>query len=402
MSFHAYGPAGDDLALLDDLRRGDDLPQGADEPFWRAPYSFLWSALYCGGILTPATVDGVRYLVRTVAEPGFGGEDRPLRVAAVWFLREVAREVLTGVDRAKASRRDDPDVRSWLIGYLRERRFVLGWTDADAPGRVLLAAARVDCFDLLPQVYTAVEPLLATQAPALRGCAALTAATLSGHPDLVVHRPRLLAYLLAEGASTDAHYRASMLLGVGELGGSPRAWLRDPHPGVRVCAALAPALADDPEANTVLLTEASRDPDVIGMGGFQGMGLSALPNPEATLAERLCAVVRDVDRLLPAAIAAVPSAPTYLDIGTQRRAPGALAEPYLRVLFPDGLLPSPAAATPAQRRLAATVTRHATFGEPDTQQRPSRGGYHEAWNATFSRLGLPNDRSSWQTLADHV
>ena len=49
-----------------------------------------------------------------------------------------------------------------------------------------------------------------------------------------------------------------MLLGAGELDGEPRAWLRDPHPGVRVCAALAPALADDPEATTVLLTEAIR------------------------------------------------------------------------------------------------------------------------------------------------
>jgi hypothetical protein len=309
VSFHAYGPSSDDLALLDDLRRGDDRPQGADEPFWRAPYSFLWSALYCGGNLTPATVEGVRYLVRTIGEAEFGGDDPTLRVAAIWFLREVAREVLEGVDRATASRRDEPDVRAWLTGYLRERRLVLDWTDADTPGQVLLAAARVDCFDLLPEVYSAVEPLLTAEAPALRGGAALTAATLSSHPALVVHRPRLLAHHLAECVSTDAHHRASMLLGAGQLGGAPRAWLRDPHPGVRVCAALAPALADDPEANTVLLAEATRNPAVIGMQGFEGrMALSALPYPEAALAERLCATVRDIDRLLPAAIAAVPRA----------------------------------------------------------------------------------------------
>ncbi|MEU7876151.1 hypothetical protein [Dactylosporangium sp. NPDC049140] len=151
----------------------------------------------------------------------------------------------------------------------------------------------------------------------------------------------------------------------------------------------------------VLLTEAARDPDVLGMRGFQGMALSALPNPEAALAERLCVAVRDVDRLLPAAIAAVSSAPTYLDVREQRRAPGALAEPYLRVFFPDGL-PSPAAATPAQRRLAAAVARHAPCREPDIQARPSSGQHLEAWNGTFSRLGLPNDRSSWQAVADHA
>ncbi|MDG6106805.1 hypothetical protein Daura_29580 [Dactylosporangium aurantiacum] len=397
MSFHAYGPAGEDLVLLDALRRGDDRPQGPDEPFWRAPYSFLWSALYCGGNLTPATVEAVRYLVRTIPEPRFGGEDPTLRIAAIWFLREVAREALGGVDRATASRRDEPDVREWLTGYLRERRFVLDWTDADAAGQVLLAAARVDCFDLLPEVYAAVEPLLTVREPALRGCASLTAATLSGHPDLVAHRPRLLAHLLAECAAADAHHRASMLLGAGELGGAPREWLRDPHPGVRVCAALAPALADDPAANTVLLTEASKDPDVIGMRGFDGMGLPALPYPQTALAERLCATVRDVDRLLPAAVAAVPSAPTYLNVGERRPARGALAEPYLRVFFPTGL-PSPAAATPAQRRLAEMIARHASFREPGSRAEPSSGP-PDPWNATFSRLGLPADRSSWQAVA---
>jgi hypothetical protein len=69
------------------------------------------------------------------------------------------------------------------------------------------------------------------------------------------------------------------------------------------------------------------------MPGFDGMGLSALPYPQAVLAERLCATIRDVDRLLPAAVAAVPSAPTYLDVGERRPAHGALAEPYLRVVF---------------------------------------------------------------------
>jgi hypothetical protein len=39
-------------------------------------------------------------------------------------------------------------------------RSVFDWTEADAPGEVLLAAARVDCFDLLPEVFAAVEPLL--------------------------------------------------------------------------------------------------------------------------------------------------------------------------------------------------------------------------------------------------
>jgi hypothetical protein len=161
---------------------------------------------------------------------------------------------------------------------------------------VVLAAARMDCFDLLPEVFAAVEPLLAASAPRLRICAASAAAMLSRHPDLVAHRPRLLAYHLAECVSDDAYRRASMLLGTGELDGAPREWLRDPLPGVRVCAALAPALADDPEATAVLLTEATRNPAVIDMQAFEGMmALTVLPHAAAVLAEQLCRSVGDVE-----------------------------------------------------------------------------------------------------------
>jgi hypothetical protein len=122
---HAYGPSVDDNALLDALRQSDDRPKRPDEPFWRAPCSFPWSALYCGGRLTPATVEGTRYLVRTIGEPGFGGDDPTLRHAAVWFLRDAACVALAGVDRAVASRRDEPAVREWLAAYLREPRSAL-------------------------------------------------------------------------------------------------------------------------------------------------------------------------------------------------------------------------------------------------------------------------------------
>jgi hypothetical protein len=309
-----------------------------------------------------------------------------------------------GVDRTAASRRDDPEVRQWLGAYLREPRSVLDWTDADASGEVLLAAARADCFDLLPWVFAAVEPLLAASAPLLRIHAASAAAMLSRHPDLVAHRPRLLAYHLAECVSDSPYHRASMLLGAGELDGAPREWLRDPHPGVRVCAALAPALGYDSEATAVLLTEASRSPAVIDMQAFEGMmALTILPHAAAVLAEQLCRSVGDVERLLPAAIASVPYGATYVDVGEEHRTPAALCEPYLRLVFPNGL-PSPSAAAPAQRRLAAAVAQHDPTWEHDFRALSPRDRYlasqdAQAWDRTFSRLHLPNDRSSWRAVA---
>jgi hypothetical protein len=267
-----------------------------------------------------------------------------------------------------ASRRDEPEVGEWLAAYLREPRSVLDWTEADALGEPLLIAARVDCFDLLPEVFAAVEPLLAASAPRLRICAASAAAMLSRRPDLVAHRPRLLAYHLVECVSDDAYRRASMLLGAGELDGAPREWLRDPLPGVRVCAALAPALADDPEATAVLLTEATRNPAVIDMQAFEGMmALTVLPHAAAVLAEQLCRGVGD-SKPLTGGDRIGPVRRTYLDVGEEHRTEAALCEPYLRVVFPDGLpSPSPSAARPAQRRLAAEVARHDPVWERDIQ-----------------------------------
>lgn len=60
--FSAYGPATGTGRLLEALRRGD--AQGPD------PYTHLWSALYCTGRLTPATVPALRLLAGFVTEPG--------------------------------------------------------------------------------------------------------------------------------------------------------------------------------------------------------------------------------------------------------------------------------------------------------------------------------------------
>src|SRR5947207_9455745 len=52
---------------------------------------------------------------------------------------------------------------------------------------------------------------------------------------------------------TNARYElGASLLDLGANGGQQREWLTDEHPGVRGCVALAPALADDPQAWQVL------------------------------------------------------------------------------------------------------------------------------------------------------
>jgi hypothetical protein len=96
-AFHAYGPARGGDELLNVLRYGAEGAYLQEHPgvvWWRQPYSFLWSALYCGGRITPATVLGLRHLVKAVTADDFGGADPAVRWAAVWWIRDVTRTAL--------------------------------------------------------------------------------------------------------------------------------------------------------------------------------------------------------------------------------------------------------------------------------------------------------------------
>ncbi|GAA2543884.1 hypothetical protein GCM10010435_10320 [Winogradskya consettensis] len=206
-AFHAYGPARGGDQLLNAFRHGREDMYLRDHPHaaWQ-PYTFLWTALYCDGRITPATVLGLRHLASAVTADDFGGSDPTLRVAAVWWIRDVIRSVLTATDldgaRLTAARRNEPAVHEWLDEYLRQERSIFDWDADDAPGQVLIAGARVDCFDFLPECFaplstlltpsqaeesspTPDEPLLTASWPEeLRAAAASATALLVAHPGL--------------------------------------------------------------------------------------------------------------------------------------------------------------------------------------------------------------------------
>ena len=305
-AFHAYGPARGGDELLDVLRRGEEEQYASDHPDapW-LPYSFLWTALYCGGRITPATVLGLRHLSSAVAADDFGGHDPTLREAAVWWIREVARTVLMDVDlehpRPAAARRDDPAVHSWLDEYLRQQRTVQDWDEQDDPGRILRASAEVDCFDALPEAFRTVASLLAPhQEDRHRNVAASAAAMLVRHPELTKHRAEITAHHLAEAAHATPLYRASLLLGLGELGDSTEPWLDDPHLGVRVCAALATALETSQTALDVLRSAAALDPHALDHV-FGDRHLPQLPRLRHAIVNALCERVADSDSPRPPA-----------------------------------------------------------------------------------------------------
>ncbi|WP_433796605.1 hypothetical protein [Actinoplanes sp. CA-252034] len=374
-AFHAYGPARGGEELLDVLRHGGEEAYVREYPeaVWQ-PYSFLWSALYCGGRITPATVLALRYLTDAVIADDFGGTDRTLREAAVWWIRDVARAAVTAIDpdgdRRTAARRDEPAVSAWLDGHLSRERPI--FDGGDGSGEVLLAAARADCFDLLPACHARLSTLPGRELPdRLRAALASALATLVAHPRLRHHRDEVVARHTEEARHGTPYHRASMLIGLGELGAATIGWLTDQDVVVRVCAALAPGLATD-DAATEVLRRATLDPPALDRD-LDGMHLHQMPFHQRAVAEALCSRFDRFDPLVDSAVAAVG----YDGI----QGPGILAEPYLRKAFPAGL---PIRGTAAQRALARTVADHDGLWRDSGS--PTR---------SFARIGLPADRAAW-------
>jgi hypothetical protein len=155
------------------------------------------------------------------------------------------------------------------------------------------------CIGVVPELLTAVTALLVDQDPSERSAAAHAATdcclTLGEPPELLAERFTALA------ASAAPDERAALVLAMGELGLAPREYLADPHPGVRACAALAPALAPD-DAATAEILAALADPAACD-DWFTN------PPPQLRFRIRFALVTAAIervdgfDKLLPAAIA---------------------------------------------------------------------------------------------------
>lgn len=164
-------------------------------------------------------------------------------------------------------------------------------------------------------VLDVVLPHLLAPDPAVREAALGAVAMFLQSPYLAGRTGtaiRLLSRLLAE--STDRRERAAIVLTIGSWGHDTTASLTDPDPAVRACAALTPALADNPDATRVIL-DALGEPTAVdswfsgptSIGPWDGR---PLPHIEGRLRHVLLAAAIDrvtsFEELLPAALAFVP------------------------------------------------------------------------------------------------
>lgn len=280
---HAYGRASDAPARLLALV-GDDPRARADA------VGYLDAAMLHQGSVYSATGPFVRIVAGLLGDPRtavpvadvlpWDTAPRPLRAALLNYLvlfveacrprfptrsssamptpPAATRRTCNGSARpcAPATGGSTPTPR-------RERRLHAALVEADDDreyGRAMAARDLLTCRKVVPDVFDAILPLVDDADADVRTPAA-TAAVYCLRHESPGGREAALAELLEDTAawSSEPRERAAIARLLGMLGRRPESLLRDRHPGVRACAALASAFAGDERATRELVA-ALEDP----------------------------------------------------------------------------------------------------------------------------------------------
>lgn len=375
---HAYGRAGDAPGQLQALV-GDD-PRARSRAV-----GYLDAAMLHQGSVYSATAPFIRIVAGLVADPRtatsvadilpWDPEPRPLRIALLDYLAifaqacwlETPEEELVRV--AYPPDRDEADLQriyhacracDWHLDPDPATRTppppaLVEAANDEEFGRAMEARALLACRKVVPDVFEAVLPLITDSDPAVR-TSAMTAATYCLEHAELRYRKAALAELLADTAAVSPvpRERAAIARLLGMLGYRPDALLHDAHPGVRACAALAPAFSGDQRATRELVSalEAPQDAD----RWFTGH----LPGQEGwlhcDLAEALAARASDLEAVLPAALGLTTASNSFIydrDLA-----------PFVRLAFPQTPTES-AVLTPAQQAFLSALfaNGHQPFDE---------------------------------------
>ncbi len=380
--YHAYGVATDTPRHLAALV-GDDRQARA------AAIEHLFGAVIHHGTPWSATAPVALEVARLLRDPSLdrgararrGGSDaRPTRAVLLDFLALVGeaadydvpeRDLLAAAYPAHRSTDVDRAAAAIVAGSEEP------WEDETVVS-ALDARAVLDCRRIAPELYRPVAAELDHPDPQVRMSAANALRPLLRHPQLASGLRAVRARLMDIADRAGVDERAACMVTIGQLGGQPREFLADPHPGVRACTALAPALAGDPAATRELLV-ALHDP-------ARADAWFRLPLPQFDgrvhfiLLDALLARVRDFATLLPIARAVAKVASKH----TVDRDWG----PLLLAAFPEPIEDDRWITAVQRAFLEALVANDELWDRRYTG--PVR------W---FDQVGLPYDRDSCARLA---
>jgi hypothetical protein len=369
---HAYGPAADAPGQL--------LALAGDDPAARSgAIGYLDAAMLHQGGVFSATGPFIKIVAMLLADPRtavsvadifpWDPGPRPLRVAVLDYLAMFAQACqleIPGEDLirdAYPAGRDEADLqriyrarRDWRLDPDPATRTppppaVMEAVNDGEYRRAMHARSLIACREVVPDVFAAVLPLITGSSSAVRAPAMTTVAYCLDHPALASRKDALAD---TAAVSPEPRERAVVARLLGMLGRRPEDLLRDEHPGVRACAALAREFSGDERATRELVSalEVPQDAD----RWFTGH----LPGQEGwlhcDLAEALAARASDLEAVLPAALGlAAASNPFIYDRDLA---------PFVRLAFPQAPTERTELTTAQRTFLGALVANgYQPFGE---------------------------------------
>jgi hypothetical protein len=233
------------------------------------------------------------------------------------------------------------------------------------------------CIRLRPLIMEVMFEGLGASSAWARSCAAMGVAEFVASGTYRRDVKDVVSRLLTLADATEnVDERSSLVLALGEIGFSPRRFLADASPGVRMCAALAPDLATDPAAITVLLDALENHAKVLD-DWFVDTPPQFRFRPRFSVVDRLIQQVPKFETLADSAIALASVTTHYtVDYDWGR---------FLAKAFPDG---RGVISTDAQRRFVRALVSNEKIWNP-------KSGNAERW---FDLAGLPYDRQKYSTL----
>jgi hypothetical protein len=357
---HAYGRATDTPDHLRALLNGDaDAREMA--------LFHLWSAVIHQGTPWSATGPVALVVAGMMADQRIDRGDRPVRIDLLSFLVSVAE--------ASAPPDMSTEELERLASYDVDALINSGGDDAlyenDDAANALFARSVLGCIAATPVLMNVMLNGLEDANPRVRAGAAMGAVALAKIGPLRSNAADLSAKLLgmARHAETTDE-RSAHMLALGDLGCAPVEYLEDPSPAVRVCAAMAPALAQSPHAINQLVEAIEHHAVEIDQW------FTERP-PQFSMRARFYVIARVVERATDFARFAGGAADL---IGiTSKFCVDQEWGPLLACAFPDG---SGSVKTEAQRHFLRALTNRADLWDRTF-------GNAQKW---FKKAGLPLDR----------
>jgi hypothetical protein len=341
----------------------------SDDPEARAKaLKHLWSAIIHQGTPWTATGPVAQVIVGLLADSRIDRGDS-IRADLLSFLVAVAdapRPVDASIEELE--RLAEFDIEPFLDSDDEDALY-----ENDDATNSFYARSILGCIKVAPVLMNVMLDELADANHRVRACAAMGATRLARTDALRSRAADIESRVLVLARSAqDADERAAHVLALGELGFSPAEFLGDPSPAVRMCAAMAPSLADDPTALFELLGALEHHAGDIDQW-FVATPPQFSMRPRFSVVARLVQQVPDFDWLANAAVAVAGIAGKHFvdfDWG-----------PLLAKAFPDG---NGLVTTDAQRRFLAALVDNAKLWDPK---------YGNPWK-WFQKAGLTYDRAA--------